>query len=121
MNFSNFFDLTMELTLPDLLPEGSLFNETFLPENPSTIITHPEIVALNSRIDQFFLESNTQSLRIELEKHKRQKLRTTIKQVKQNMIIPSPDIASLRYDAEKSGCYQLPVGRGNYHYENDDI
>ena len=51
-------------------------------------------------MDQLSLESNTQSLRIELEKHKRQKLRTAIKQVKQNMIVPSPDIASLRYDLD---------------------
>ena len=98
MSFSDFLDMPMEPFLPNLLPEGSLFNSTFPPENPSIISTQRDIVALSSQLDQLSLETGTQSLRIELEKHKRQKLRTTIRQIKQNMISPCPVTASLKYE-----------------------
>ena len=98
MSFSDFLDMPMEPSLPDLLPEGSLFNSIFPPENPSITSTQPDIVALSSRLDQLSLEAGTQSLRIELEKHKRQKLRTTIRQIKQNMNSPCPDAVSLKYE-----------------------
>ena len=117
MSFSDFLDMPMEPSLPDLLPEGSLFNSTFPPENPSITSTQQDIVVLSSRLDQLSLWSNwagTQSLRIELEKHKRQKLRTTIRQIKQDMNSPCPDTVSLKYEFDIMQRNQDAI---NYNYQ----
>ena len=59
MNSDQSLNFSVDSTLPDLLPEESLFND---------LITHPDIATLNRRLDQISLNTNTQSLRIDVEK-----------------------------------------------------
>ena len=113
---NNLMSLPMNPDLPDLLPEGSLFDNIFPSENPSVTITHPNIVAPNSRLDHLSLETNTWALRIEVEKAKRQRLHATVRQVKQNNLLPCPDIASLKYDVEAMQGNQNAI---NYQLEGE--
>ena len=108
--------LPMDPALPDLLPEGSLFDDIFPSENPSVTVTHPDIVALNSRLDHLSLETNTQALRIKVERAKRQRLSATVRQVKQNMLLSCPDIASLKDDVEVMQGNQNAI---NYQLEGE--
>ena len=55
-------------------------------------------LSLNSRLEHLSLEINTQSLRIEVERAKRQKMRASLKQLKQEISTPCPDIAPLRQE-----------------------
>ena len=97
---SNLLNLTGDPALPDLLPEEPLLDDLFHLNDPTVAITHPDIVALNQRLDHLSLETNTQGLRIGVERAKRQKLRTTIRQVRQDMLLICPDIMSVRNDIE---------------------
>ena len=106
---SNLLNLTGDPALPDLLPEGPLFDDLFQLDDPTVAVVHPDIVALNQRLDHLSLETNTQGLRIAVERAKRQKLRTTIRQVRQDMLLPCPDIVSLRHDIETMREHQNAV------------
>jgi len=97
---NNLLSLSVAPALPDLLQEGYFLDDILHWDDPTIAITHSDITALNQRLDHLSLETNTQALRIAVERAKRQKLRATIRQVKQDMLLPCPDIASLRYDIE---------------------
>jgi len=113
---NNLLSLPTDLVLPDLLPEGLLFDDIFHSDDPTIAITHPDIAALNYRLDHLSLETNTQALRIDVERAKLQKLRATVRQVKQNMLLPCPDIASLKYDIETMRGDQNTI---NYQLEGE--
>ena len=93
-------DFSMDPALPDLLPEGSLFDDLLYSDVPALTINHPDIATLNHRLDQLSLDSNTQSLRIDVEKAKRQKLSATVRRVKQDISLPRPEITSLKQDID---------------------
>ena len=93
----NLLNLTGDPILPDLLPEGPLPDDLFQLSDLTSTIIHPDLVALNKRLDHLFLETNTQGLRIAMERAKRQKFKATIRQVRHDMSIPCPDIAMLKY------------------------
>ena len=59
--------------ITDSFPEGSLFNDVFPLEPPFMTLLHSDITTINSRSKHLSLEINTQSLRIEVERAKRQK------------------------------------------------
>jgi len=109
--YSNFL---MDPALPDLLPEGSLFDNLLYSDVTALAITHPDIATLNHRLDQLSLDTNTQSLRIDVEKAKRQKLSAIVRPVKQNILLPCPEIASLKQDITTIRGEQNTV---NYHLE----
>ena len=92
---NNLLNLPTDPALPDLLPEGSLFDDIFHAEVPVIAITNPDIAALNYRLDHL-----SQALRIDVERAKRQKLSATVRRVKQNILLPCPEIASLKHDIE---------------------
>ena len=48
---NNLLSLHTDPALPDLLPEGSLFDDIFHSDDPTIAITHPDIAALNYRLD----------------------------------------------------------------------
>ena len=73
MYSSYLMNSSMDPVLPDLLPEGSLFDDLLHSDVPALATTHPDITTLNHRLDRLSLDTNTQSLRIDVEKAKRQK------------------------------------------------
>ena len=104
----------MDPVIPDLLPEGS-FQDDLLDTNiPVPVIPNADIVTLNQRFDQLSLDTNTQSLRIEIEKVKRQKLSATIRRLRQDLLSPHPEIARLRQDVDTMRNEQNSI---NYYLE----
>ena len=98
MNFDQSLNFSVDSTLPDLLPEESLFNDLIYSDVPALAITHPDIATLNRRLDQISLDTNTQSLHIDVEKAKRQRLSETVRRVRQNTLRLCPDVISLKQD-----------------------
>ena len=99
--FSNYLsNFEMEPALPDLLPEGLLLND--LLDIDTTVPTFPnaDLVTLNQRFDQLSLDTNTQSLRIDVEKAKRQKLSASVRRIKKDLLSPRSEIVTLRQDVD---------------------
>ena len=63
-------------------------------EAPPLSITHPDIAALNFKLDSLSLECNTQALQIEVERVKCQKLPSSVRSIRQKMSLPCPDAMS---------------------------
>jgi len=93
---NNLINLTGDPTLPDLLPEDPMLNDLFQIDDLPTPVIHPDITELSRRLDHLSLETNTQGLRIAVERAKRQRLQATIRQVKQDLSLPCPDITILK-------------------------
>jgi len=106
MHQSNLLNLTGD----PALPEGPL------PDYPTVTMAHPDIIALNRRLDLLSLETNTQGLRIAVERAKRQKLHATIRQVRQDMSLSCPDIVTIRHDLETMREHQNAV---NYQLDGE--
>ena len=113
---SNLIHLTGHLALPDLLPEEPILNDLFQINDLIVPATHPDIVELNRRLDHLSLETNTQRLRIAVERAKRQRLQATIRQVKQDLSIPCPDIAILKNELEHMREHQNAI---NYQLDGE--
>jgi len=69
----NFLNTQTDILLPDLLAEDPLLDSLFCLEAPPLGVTHPDIMALNLKLDNLSLECNTQALQLEVERVKRQK------------------------------------------------
>ena len=76
---NNLLNLTGDPTLPDLFPKGPLPDYLFQLNDLTATIVHPDIIALNRRLDHLSLETNTQGLRIAVERAKCQKLHAAIR------------------------------------------
>jgi len=97
---NNLLNLTGDPTLPDLLHEGPLPDDLFQLNDLTATIVHPDLDALNRRLDHLSLETNTQGLRIAVERAKCQKLQASVRQVRQDMSIPCPDIVMIKHNLE---------------------
>ena len=84
---NNLISLNKDTTLPDLLPEDTLLNE-FRIDDFTTPLMHSDIAEINRKLEHLTLESNTQGLRLEIEKAKRQRLQTSVRQVKSDLVLP---------------------------------
>ena len=104
----------MDPIIPDLLPEGSFLNDLLDNNIPLPVIPNTDIVTLNQRIDQLSLDTNTQSLRIEVEKAKRQKLGATVRRLRQDVLPPHHEIVRLRQDLDIMRNEQNSI---NYYFE----
>jgi len=113
---NNLVNLTEDPTLPDLLPEGPLPDDLFRFDDLTANIIHPDIAVLNQRLDHLSLETNTQGLRIAVERAKRQKLQATMRQVRQDLSIPHPDIVMLRNNMEAMQGHQNAI---NYQLDGE--
>ena len=87
-------------SMTDFIDTDFLFNDNRFPlfsvnivlpplitENPLDIFSpHPDILALNSQLEQLNLDIHTQSLRVEVKMAKRQKLRTKPYRIKKELV-----------------------------------
>ena len=85
-----------DVMLPDLLPKSSLTSDLFHLETPSVVPIHSDLASVNFQLEHLLLETNTHTLRIEVELATRQKLRASLRQVKQSMLLPCSEMAFLR-------------------------
>ena len=102
-----------ENVIPDIFLESSFLRDIFPMEPPRSMPSYLDLATLNSQIEHLSLTVNTQSFRIEVERAKRQKMRSTIKQLRQEMNNPCPEIASLKqevstiYENQNTNSYYL--------------
>jgi len=87
--------MQIDRPLPDLLDTDSLLNNVFSLEASPLSKTHPDIAAINLKLDSLSLECNTQAIQIEVERVKRQKLRSSIRSIQQ-ISLPCPDTISIK-------------------------
>ena len=109
MNYDNLINLTSDPILPDLVPEEPIYDEIFKIDDLLMPIPHPDIAELSRKIDLLTVEANTQGLRLEVEKVKRQRLQATVRQLKRDLSLPHPDIAMLKSEIAQLRDYQNSV------------
>jgi len=85
-----------DLLCPDLLIEDPILTNLFPIEVARPPPPIPELKLITDRLESLEIAMNTQSLRIEIERTKRQKLRASLDQIKSNLVYPSPGIDSLQ-------------------------
>ena len=90
---NDMMNLINDPTLPDLLLPGEpLYDEVFQINDLLKPTFHPDIAELSRKIESLTIEVNTQGLRLEIEKTKRQRLQATVRQLRRDMTLPSSDI-----------------------------
>ena len=102
-----------ENVVNDIFLESPFLPDIFPMEPPRSKPSYLDLATLNSQMEHLSLTVNTQSLRIEVERAKRQKMRATIKQLRREMNNPCSEIASLRqevstiYENQNTNSYYL--------------
>jgi len=114
---NNLMPLSGDPTLPDLLPEDPMINDLFLIDDLPTPLIHPDIAEINLKLEHLTLETNTQGLRIAVERAKRQRLQTTIRQVKQDLSRPCPDLMMIKSELDHLRAHQNAI---NYQLDGDN-
>jgi len=109
MNQNNLINLTSDPTLPDLVPEEPIYDELFQIDDLLMPVPHPDIAELSRKLDLLTVETNTQGLRIEIEKTKRQRLQATIRQLRRDLSLPRPDIPILKDEIAQLRDYQNSI------------
>jgi len=104
-------------TLPSLVSEEPIYDEVFQIEDLLTPVSHPDVIELKRKLDLLTVEINTQGLRLEVEKSKRQRLQATVRQLRRDLSLPCPDIQILRNELTQLREYQNSI---NYQLDNEN-
>ena len=113
MQQNTLLSLNEDPTLPDLIPEDLLFDDLLRVNESMMPLVHPDVVELGRKLDSLTIEVNTQGLRLEIEKVKRQRLQASIRQVKRELVTMSAEINEIRNelkhfkDSQNAINYQL--------------
>jgi len=86
---------------PDLIPEDLIFDNLLSLDNTIVPPVPQEITELRHQIDHLTIELNTLTLRHEIEKTKRQRLQTVVRQLKRELSPQCPDLTMLKQDFDK--------------------
>jgi len=93
--------LSEDPILPDLIPEDYLFdNLPNVNDMPVSYIS-ADVDELRRKFDNLTIEVNTLNLRLEIEKTKRQRLQTSVRQLKRDIAAPCPELLEIRSDLDK--------------------
>jgi len=96
MNFNDLINPNNDPILPDLVPEGYNDNDMFQIEDLIVPMPHDEINNLTQKLELLTIDTNSNGLRIEVERAKRRRLQTKIKQTERNLSLASSEITVLR-------------------------
>jgi len=96
MNENDFVNLTNDPLLPDLIPEGHIYDDLLTMNDFPLFAPQPELMDLTRKFESLSIDSNTHGLRIEIERTKRQRLQTTVKRLRHEFSAACADIAILR-------------------------
>ena len=94
-------NLTESPAIPDLIPEELMFDDLLDVNNAMIPAIPHDIAEWGRKLDLLIVECNTLSLRLEIEKAKRQLLQSTVRQLKRETLLPCPDIATIKQDLDK--------------------
>jgi len=89
-----------DLLCPDIFIEDPMLTDLFPIGVAPPLQSIPEFNSITDRLESLEIAMNTQSLRIEIERTKRQKLRASLRQIKADLAYPSPEIHSLQQALE---------------------
>lgn len=92
----NFMNSIGDPILPDFMPEIHMFGDPLHVDDLTIPIIHPEVAELSHKLEHLTIESNTQGLRLEIEKTKRQRLQSSVRQIKRDLVAPRSDLVELR-------------------------
>ena len=109
-----FYD--MDLTIPDLLPIGDITNDLPLINDPERTSLQQEIINISARLEKLTIDNNTLALRVEIERTKRRKLQTSLKQVRNQLLHPCPDMAIIK---QEMTMWQQCQDAVNYQFDGE--
>jgi len=109
-----FYD--MDLAVPNLLPIEDLINDIPYIKDPEIASLQQEIANINARLERITLDSNTQSLRVEVERVKRRRLQTSLKQVRNQLLHPCPEVATMKQEMSE---WQQCQDAVNYQFDGE--
>jgi len=118
MNYDNLINLTSDPILPDLVPEEPIYDEIFKIDDLLMPVPHPDIAELNRRIELLTVEINTQGLRLEIERTKRQRLQSSVRQMKRELTVPCPSLVGLRNELIQFKDQQTAI---NYQLDGENV
>jgi len=117
--FNNEFDNFLnDSFLPDLIPEEPMPSDFPPLDDVMTTMPQPQLTDINNKINSLAIDANTHSLRIEIEKSKRQRLQTTVKQLKRELLLANDDIALLKNEITQLRDQQNVV---NFQLNNENV
>ena len=96
MNFNNLINPNNDPMLPDLVPEGYNDNEIFQIDDLIVPMPHNEIDNLTRKLELLIIDTNSNGLRIEVERAKRRRLQTIVKQTERNLSLANSEIMVLK-------------------------
>jgi len=96
-----FLDQNERYDAPDLIPEDLPFDNLLNLDNVIMPPVPQETTELRHKIDNLTVELNTLNLRLEIEKTKRQRLQTVVRQLKRELSPQCPDLIRLKQDFDK--------------------
>ena len=96
MNFDNLINPSNDPMLPDLVPEGYNYNELFPIDDLIAPMPHSEIDNLVRKLELLIIDTNSNGLRIEVERAKRRRLQTIVKQTERTLSLANAEITALR-------------------------
>jgi len=102
-----FDDLIKDPNLPDIFGDDFLTPNVASADKDLISMLPAEIKALNDRVERLEIALNTQTLRLELERSKRQKLALTLKHRRQET--PVPQLEALQQLIDTNQVYQEAV------------
>ena len=101
MLLNHLTSLSEDPALPDLIPEDYLFNDLLNVNDMPTPSISLDVAELKRKFDHLTIEINTLNLRLEIEKTKRQRLQTIVRQLKRDIAAPCPELLEIRSDLNK--------------------
>ena len=81
---------------PTSSPEDPVTDNLLMVENTQLKSLPTDLKIINDRLENLEVSVNTQSLRIEVERVRRQKLRSSLRQLKHEASTPYPEVVSLK-------------------------
>ena len=109
-----YFD--MDLTAPDLLPTDDFISDLPYIKDPELVSLQQEISNINAKLERLTLDSNTPSLRVEVERVKRRRLQSSLKQVRNQLLHPCPKVETVKQEMSERQWYQDAV---NYQFDGE--
>jgi len=116
MNFNNLINLSNDPVLPELVPEEPIYSELFSTDDLLLPTPHTEINDLTQKFELLTVDINTHGLRLEVERAKRHRLQSTVKQMRQDLSLASAEILMFKNEITQFRDHQNSI---NFQLDND--
>ena len=114
---NDFLNLTESPDIPDLIPTGLMFDEILDVNNVMMPTITYDLTELNQKFEHLTVELNTLNLRLEIEKAKRQRLQSTVRQLKRETLSPCPDVLTIKRELNEFKDQQTTI---NYMLDGEN-